>query len=74
MIKFFDIQFNQVDSENYNLYNMFSAEQPTNMVDQINNRVDMNNEIGDEIQQMRLQQESRDFFTVRRKMKEIYNL
>jgi hypothetical protein len=74
MIKFFGVEFNGVSSNDYNLYNMFAADQPVDMVSQINNRVDMNNQIGDEIQQMRLQQESKDFFAIRNKMKEIYNL
>jgi len=74
MIKFFGVEFNGVSSNDYNLYNMFAADQPMDMVSQINNRVDMNNQIGDEIQQMRLQQESKDFFAIRNKMKEIYNL
>lgn len=74
MIKFFGIEFNGVDSTQYNLYNMFASEQPMNMVDQINNRVDVNNQIGDEIQQMRLQNESNTFFKMRSKMKEIFNL
>jgi hypothetical protein len=75
MIKFFGVEFDGVSSNQYNLYNMFAAEQPTDLKAQINNRVDVNNQIGDEVQQMRLQQnESNNFFGFRKRMKEIYNL
>jgi hypothetical protein len=74
MIKFFGIEFNQVQSTDYNLYNMFAAEQPIDMKSQINNRVDVNNQIGDEIQQSRLQKESFTFYEMRSKLKEIFNL
>ena len=75
MIKFFGVEFDGVSSNQYNLYNMFTSEQPVDLKAQINNRVDINNQIGDEVQQMRLQQnESNNFFGFRKKMKEIYNL
>ena len=74
MIKFFGIEFNGVDSESYNLYNMFAADQPMDMKAQINNRVDVNNQIGDEIQQMRLQSESYTFHQMRSRIKEILNI
>jgi hypothetical protein len=53
---------------------MFAAEQPIDMKSQINNRVDVNNQIGDEIQQSRLQKESFTFYEMRSKLKEIFNL
>jgi hypothetical protein len=74
MIKFFGVEFNGVSSNDYNIYNMFAADQPIDLKDQINNRVDVNNQIGDEINQMTLQKESNDFFAIRKKMKETYNL
>lgn len=73
MIKFFGIEFNGVSSNQYNLYNMFAADEPVDLKAQINNRVDVNNQIGDELQQMRLQNES-TFLQFRRKVKELYNL
>ena len=73
MIKFFGVEFNGVSSNQYNLYNMFAADEPTDLKAQINNRVDVNNQIGDELQQMRLQNES-TFHQFRRKVKELYNL
>ena len=73
MIKFFGIEFDGVSSNQYNLYNMFTAEEPTDLKAQINNRVDVNNQIGDELQQMRLQNES-TFLQFRRKVKELYNI
>jgi hypothetical protein len=73
MIKFFGIEFNGVSSNQYNLYNMFVADEPVDLKAQINNRVDVNNQIGDELQQMRLQNES-TFLQFRQKVKELYNL
>lgn len=73
MIKFFGIKFNSVTTSQYNIYNMFASNQVTDMKSQINNRVDMNNMIGDELQQMRLQNES-TLLQFRRKVKELYNL
>ena len=73
MIKFFGIEFNGVSSNQYNLYNMFAADEPVDLKAQINNRVDVNNQIGDELQQMRLQNES-TFLQFRQKVKELYNL
>lgn len=73
MIKFFGVEFDGVSSNQYNLYNMFTMEQPTDLKAQINNRVDVNNQIGDELQQMRLQNES-TFLQFRRKVKELYNI
>jgi len=55
MIKFFGIEFGDVASTDFNLYNLLYNEQPYDMVSALNNRVDMNNQLGDEINQDRLE-------------------
>lgn len=54
-IKFFGIQFNNVASTDFDLYNLFYMNEPQDMTSGLNNRVDMNNQIGNEIEQERLQ-------------------
>jgi len=55
LIRFFGIEFGEVSSTEINLYSMFYSEQPQDMASDLNNRVDMNNQLGDEIEQNRLQ-------------------
>ena len=54
-IKFFGIQFDNVASTDFDLYSLFYMNQSQDMAAQLNNRVNMNNQIGDGIEQERLQ-------------------
>lgn len=69
-INFFGIDFIGISGTNYNLYNIFALQEPTDLKSQINNRVDMNTQIGDELQQGRTQNESKTYLNFRNKMKE----
>jgi hypothetical protein len=53
MIRFFGFDFENAASTELNLYNMFYDQQPYDMAASLNNRVDMNNELGDEMIQDR---------------------
>lgn len=55
LIRFFEVDFMDVAVTEFNLHNMFFAEQSQNMVSDINNRVDTNNQIVDKIQQERVE-------------------
>lgn len=55
MIRFFGFEFKDVVATELNLYNMFYAQQPQNMAADLNNRVDMNNQLGDEMEQNRME-------------------
>jgi hypothetical protein len=55
MIRFFGIEFGEVSTTEINLYNMLYSEQPQNMTADLNNRVDMNNQLGDEMEQNRME-------------------
>lgn len=55
MIRFFGIEFGEVSTTEINIYNMMYSEQPQNMAADLNNRVDMNNQLGDEMEQNRLE-------------------
>ena len=54
IITFFGVEFGEVASTNFNLYNLFHEDQQTDMIGVINNRVDMNNEIGNQVEQNRV--------------------
>jgi hypothetical protein len=51
IIRFFGIEFGEVASTELNLFNMFYMDQPHSMGDELNNRIDMNNQLVDDMQQ-----------------------
>lgn len=55
MVRFFGFEFKDAASTELNLYNMFYAQQPYDMGASLNNRINMNNELGDEMIQNRLE-------------------
>jgi len=55
MVRFFGFEFKDAASTELNLYNMFYAQQPYDMAASLNNRVNINSELGDQMIQNRLE-------------------